>query len=497
VERDTFIGCYLLADGIGESGYKPMDESMGPFHFSCPLAYLDMVPETNREWREHVRAYHAQNQQEQTPQEKDHKELQVLSPVERVERTEQELTADQEIRSTEAKEEVQQTTPQLKTYTVQVEETWKFTEQVQIEAACREDAEYEAQEEFRISWENGIRVDENAVALTENGQPLPVRCEGQEAKQPHPEQPKPRPEAPKRATEELPHVCGEKRVPSNIDTLVQNADKCLSFYQDEDKAFNVIDCLADLMHWCDAYDIDFKGRLARAEMHHNAEVYWDLRERVSPEESSPVLEKASYTPELDSDEQISAEELISSIIYDSERWEGDDEEASAMGREILRGVLRRFRPDLFQKDAWDVPAEPLAKPMQEISPASSMNDKPPDRPEAAAPQYPSAPNREAKSEEGSGPLYDLRSGCLQFSIFEREGPDGATSFTFSPSRSYKDKDGNWQQVNSFYLEDLPHLKEVVAKTEQLLTEELGQSLTSEVKVTHKDDDAKQGQKQSL
>jgi hypothetical protein len=71
VERDTFIACYLLKAGRGEAGYKPMDESMGPFYYSCPLAYLAMVPETNRQWRDNVRAYHAEKVQKQGPQEQD------------------------------------------------------------------------------------------------------------------------------------------------------------------------------------------------------------------------------------------------------------------------------------------------------------------------------------------------------------------------------------------------------------------------------------------
>jgi hypothetical protein len=67
VERDLFIGCYLLKGGRGEAGYKPMDESMGPRYCSCPLAYLDMVPEANREWREKVRAYHAERTPRRSP----------------------------------------------------------------------------------------------------------------------------------------------------------------------------------------------------------------------------------------------------------------------------------------------------------------------------------------------------------------------------------------------------------------------------------------------
>jgi hypothetical protein len=54
-----FIGCYLLGAHNGDWGYKPMDESMGPVEISCPLKYLDMVPDPGgyaTEWRAKVRA---------------------------------------------------------------------------------------------------------------------------------------------------------------------------------------------------------------------------------------------------------------------------------------------------------------------------------------------------------------------------------------------------------------------------------------------------------
>jgi len=57
-----FVGCYLLRRTKHEAGYKPMDESMGPVDVSCPLSFLDMVPDPGgyaTEWRAKVRAYHA------------------------------------------------------------------------------------------------------------------------------------------------------------------------------------------------------------------------------------------------------------------------------------------------------------------------------------------------------------------------------------------------------------------------------------------------------
>jgi hypothetical protein len=62
VER--WIGCSILGaeKGVGW-GSKNLSESEGPCYYSCPLAYLDLVPEPEglyaTGWREKVRRYHA------------------------------------------------------------------------------------------------------------------------------------------------------------------------------------------------------------------------------------------------------------------------------------------------------------------------------------------------------------------------------------------------------------------------------------------------------
>lgn len=58
-EAKRYIGCYLLdKDGDFGWGYKSMCESMHPYYFDCPLAYLGMVPVACEPWREQVRLYH-------------------------------------------------------------------------------------------------------------------------------------------------------------------------------------------------------------------------------------------------------------------------------------------------------------------------------------------------------------------------------------------------------------------------------------------------------
>lgn len=73
----TLMQCHRYPDHGPSWGYKDMEESMGPCEVSCPLGYLDMVPERTcppdckgcakdscsglwaRKWRKNVREYHA------------------------------------------------------------------------------------------------------------------------------------------------------------------------------------------------------------------------------------------------------------------------------------------------------------------------------------------------------------------------------------------------------------------------------------------------------
>jgi hypothetical protein len=62
-EQKRFIACYLLKrDCYGMWGYKGMDESMGPFYYTCPLSYIkDASPPVNEaaaNWRAQVKIHH-------------------------------------------------------------------------------------------------------------------------------------------------------------------------------------------------------------------------------------------------------------------------------------------------------------------------------------------------------------------------------------------------------------------------------------------------------
>lgn len=63
-----FIGLFLMQKQKGYGwGYKDIDESMGLYEVSCPLGFLDMVPEVpepyGAAWRVRVREYHAKANQ--------------------------------------------------------------------------------------------------------------------------------------------------------------------------------------------------------------------------------------------------------------------------------------------------------------------------------------------------------------------------------------------------------------------------------------------------
>jgi hypothetical protein len=71
-ETSRFICLYMMRPNKGYGwGYKDVEESMGPYQHSCPVAFLDMVPEQPRpegyhDWRSAVRQYWAKRNQKLT-----------------------------------------------------------------------------------------------------------------------------------------------------------------------------------------------------------------------------------------------------------------------------------------------------------------------------------------------------------------------------------------------------------------------------------------------
>ncbi len=60
-ESNKWIYCGVMKSYKGFGwGFHAMDESVGPFNYSCPLEFLDLAPETCPQWRAEVRK-HASN----------------------------------------------------------------------------------------------------------------------------------------------------------------------------------------------------------------------------------------------------------------------------------------------------------------------------------------------------------------------------------------------------------------------------------------------------
>ena len=57
-ESYCFIDCHLLEPSGNAWGYKSLEESMHPYHYSCPLRYLDMAPMQCATWRARVHSFH-------------------------------------------------------------------------------------------------------------------------------------------------------------------------------------------------------------------------------------------------------------------------------------------------------------------------------------------------------------------------------------------------------------------------------------------------------
>lgn len=73
-KKDRIIVCYSMNCYKREWGYKPIEEPMGPYYYSCPLSYLKLVPvedypnTTCIEWRKAVQEYHNKRKSNAVPE---------------------------------------------------------------------------------------------------------------------------------------------------------------------------------------------------------------------------------------------------------------------------------------------------------------------------------------------------------------------------------------------------------------------------------------------
>jgi hypothetical protein len=60
------------------------------------------------------------------------------------------------------------------------------------------------------------------------------------------------------------------------------------------------------------------------------------------------MAKDKYNATMDSEEQVEMEEKIAAMIFDTPNVEIGESAAGDLGREILKTVLKKYRPDYFK-----------------------------------------------------------------------------------------------------------------------------------------------------
>ena len=70
-DRAVYIRCDVINGRDGDWGYKPLDETVGPSYWSCPMRLLNLATEPiggcAAEWRAEVRAFHGIRVQGKSP----------------------------------------------------------------------------------------------------------------------------------------------------------------------------------------------------------------------------------------------------------------------------------------------------------------------------------------------------------------------------------------------------------------------------------------------
>jgi len=76
----------------------------------------------------------------------------------------------------------------------------------------------------------------------------------------------------------------------------------------------------------------------------------------------------------------------------------------------------------------------------------------------------------AEEKKASAPVKHIRYGGISASIWANPTKEGRVFHTVTFQRAYKDKDGNWQNTESFRLHDLPKLRLLADKAYEQIPE---------------------------
>jgi hypothetical protein len=427
VEREMIIGCYLLKAGSGEAGYKPMDEAMGPYYYSCPLAYLDMVPETNREWREKVRAYHAEKEHKQGPQE--------LAPEPRKELPQETPTHAPQVHETPSPESI--TTSHLQPISPNNDEPERLTDE---------------QVQNRISEKPRMKL----------------------------------PEAMKLAVEKHDAVMLAKVVGQLWHQFGCNYEQCLQIVQ-KHTGISAED-YEDMLYELDTMESQlYEAQLA-------AKAAEDRKQAMNDNSGAPSVNPAP--PDQDHQEEektpvslrptdkagIVAAATLAAVTIGKPVYENR--------RDAWQKVTKEWHAE--EQEAKDAPATQVASPVEsegrtEIPEALSESNN------AGTEDAPTMTELEKNQ-----PILELKCGRVLGSIWDHEGPNGDIRYSLTLTRSWKDSEGNLHQLTHLDPEDLLYVKEILAKAEQIFKEELGENVTTKVKVSSpRYEERKHGQKQSM
>jgi hypothetical protein len=225
--------------------------------------------------------------------------------------------------------------------------------------------------------------------------------------------------------------------------------------------------------------------------------------RTAPKDQEEAVTESDRAPSLNQappDQDNKAEEVNTMPLTPSDK--AGLVAAAALATVAFGKPVYENRRDAWQKlvKEWHVEEQATKDvPATVVASAIESNDS------AEIPEALTEPNDTGTVEaptvtelEKNRPLLELKCGRVQGSIWDYEGPNGDIHYSLTLTRSWKDPEGNLRQMDHLDPEDLLYAKEVLEKAEQILKEELGQSVTTEVKVTSpRYEEKKQRQKQNL
>jgi hypothetical protein len=77
-----------------------------------------------------------------------------------------------------------------------------------------------------------------------------------------------------------------------------------------------------------------------------------------------------------------------------------------------------------------------------------------------------------KAKDENRPVNEIRIGSIRVTIWLNPQESGAPRYNVTASRSYKNKEGDWRDVNSYDYADMPSLVEVLQQAKSWLRDRI-------------------------